>query len=238
MAADRAITLQAIAIDDEPPALQVISNFAARIPELRLLKTFVSPAEAMKHLRRHPADLIFADIHMPSVSGIDFVKQAPRDSMVIFTTAYSEYAIEGFNLNAVDYLLKPYTFARFTQAVQKAADQYRFRMQQLPSGDDALYIRADYSLHRIPFKDILYIEAADDYLKIYIQDQKTLITRMTMKAILEKLPSTMFIRIHRSFIISRSRIEKIRNKIIYVHGTEIPLGNSYGEEFGEWLGTE
>ncbi|MBL0913428.1 MAG: response regulator transcription factor [Bacteroidia bacterium] len=229
--------LQAIAIDDEPPALQVISNFAGRIPELQLVKTFVSPAEALKHIRKQPVDLLFVDINMPTISGIDFVKQAEQHSLVIFTTAYSAYAVEGFNMNAVDYLLKPYTFERFSQAVQKALEYHKFRSQtRIQEDSDILYIRADYSLHRVAVMDILFIEADDDYLKIRIRGQKTLITRMTLKNILEKLPEKDFMRIHRSFIIARAHIEKIRNRTVFIAGQEIPLGNSYEDLFGQWIG--
>jgi len=228
--------LQAIAIDDEPPALQIISNFAARIPELQLVKTFVSPAEALKHLRKQPVDLLFVDINMPTVSGIDFVKQTEQNSLLVFTTAYSEYAVEGFNLNAVDYLLKPYTFERFAQAVHKAQEYYRFRSGSVPGEkNDILYVRADYSLLRIALKDILFIEADDDYLKIYIRDQKTVITRMTLKNILEKLPENDFMRIHRSFIAGRAHIEKVRNKTLFIDGRKIPLGSSYEGLFERWM---
>src|ERR1700712_1222443 len=121
--------IKAIAIDDEPPALKVIENFCGRSENMQLEKTFTMPAEALKHLRKFPVDLLFLDIQMPSINGIDFYKTVKQDTMVIFTTAYSEYAVEGFNVSAVDYLLKPFTFKRFQQAVAKALDYYQYKMQ-------------------------------------------------------------------------------------------------------------
>ncbi len=146
--------------------------------------------------------------------------------MAVFTTAYSEYAVEGFNVNAIDYLLKPFTFERFMQAAQKA-NEYYTRLQV----KEQLYIliRADYSLVKINISDILFIEGLDDYLKIHLQQQKPVVARMTMKAILEKLPAGSFIRVHRSYIVPFNRIEQVRNKIITLAGEEIPIGISYEE---------
>jgi len=148
--------------------------------------------------------------------------------MVIFTTAYSEYAVEGFNLNAVDYLLKPFTFERFMQAVNKAKTAAKIADDQK---EKYLFIRADYSLIKIVTEDILFIEGLDDYLKIHIQNDKPVIARMTLKNILEKLPSADFVRVHRSYVVPFSRIKSVRNKIIYIENEEIPVGNSYEENF-------
>jgi DNA-binding LytR/AlgR family response regulator len=223
--------IQAIAIDDEPPALTLIENFCARMEGISLQKTFTMPAEALKHLRKFPVDLLFLDIQMPSITGIDFYKAIKQDTMVIFTTAYSEYAVEGFNLNAVDYLLKPFTFKRFQQAVTKAAEYYHYKHQNKNETQKYLFIRADYSLLKIALADILYIEGLDDYLKIHTSNNTPVIARMTMKAILEKLPAAEFIRVHRSYIIPFSRIDSVRNKIICIAGKDIPTGSSYEEDF-------
>jgi len=219
--------IHAIAIDDEPPALRVIENFCSRSQLVSLDKTFTSTAEAFKHIAGHKVDLLFLDIQMPSINGIDFYKNTGTDTMVIFTTAYSEYAVEGFNVNAVDYLLKPYTFERFNQAVHKAGEYQKILAQK--NNDSYLVLRADYSLVKINIADILYIEGFDDYMKIYIENRKTLVVRMTMKAILEKLPETEFIRVHRSFIIPFSKIEQVRNKTILLAGNEIPVSATYEE---------
>lgn len=223
--------IKAIAIDDEPPALKVIENFCSKTESIQLEKTFTSPTEALKHLRKFPVDLIFLDINMPSISGIDFYKSLEQETMVIFTTAYSEYAVEGFNLNAIDYLLKPCTFERFEQAVKKATDYYSFSRQLPGAPQQALYIRADYSLVKINLDDIVIIESLDDYLKIYLSNDKIIVARMTMKAMTEKLPSKDFIRVHRSYIVPLKRIEQVRNKIISICNKEIPIGGNYEEAF-------
>lgn len=222
--------IQAIAIDDEPPALKVIENFCSQIPSIKLVKTFSKPNDALRHIQKFPVNLIFLDIQMPSVNGIEFSKQLNPEIMVIFTTAFSEYAVEGFNVSAVDYLLKPFTFERFQQAVQKANDYYAY-LKNTDKGGQHLYIRADYSLHKIYIPDILFIEGLDDYLKIHLEGKKTIVARMTMKNLLEKLPSSEFIRVHRSFIVPFKRIESVRNKMIQLAGEEIPIGNSYEEQF-------
>jgi DNA-binding LytR/AlgR family response regulator len=223
--------INAIAIDDEPPALSLLENFCGRITSIALQKTFTMPGEALKYLRGFPVDLLFLDIQMPSVTGTDFYKEVKQDTMVIFTTAYSEYAVEGFNLNAVDYLLKPFTFKRFQQAVTKAAEYHQYKHQHKAAEKKYIFIRADYSLQKIAVTDIIYIEGLDDYLKIHIHNGPPVIAKITMKAILEKLPANEFVRVHRSYIISFSRIESLRNKIIYMAGEEIPIGSSYEEDF-------
>src|ERR1700712_505095 len=162
--------IKAIAIDDEPPALKVIENFCGRIEALQLEKTFTMPAEALKHLRKFPVDLIFLDIQMPSVNGIDFYKAVRQDTMVIFTTAYSEYAVEGFNLSAVDYLLKPFTLERFEQAIQRAKDFFEYQHQKPSETVTDIYIRADYTLNKIALSDIVFIEGLDDYVKVHTRN--------------------------------------------------------------------
>jgi len=222
--------IRAIALDDEPPALRILANFGSRVDFIDLQKTFSRTDDAMQYLQNFPVDLIFLDINMPSMSGLDFFQSIPHEVMVIFTTAYAEHAVEGFNLNAVDYLLKPFTFERFQQAANKAKDHFSFK-NPTDTSPKYLMVRADYSLHKIALTDILFIEGLDDYLKIHIQHSKPLVVRMTMKSMLQKLPELEFIRVHRSFIIPFARIENVRNKIISVAGEEIPIGSSYEELF-------
>jgi len=221
----------AIAIDDEPPALQVVDNFCKKVGFIDLVRTFTKPHEAVKYLGKFPTDLLFLDIRMPSLSGIEISRLIPKDIMVIFTTAYSEYAVEGFNVNAVDYLLKPFTYDRFLLAVNKANDFYQFYHRQEPALQQYMFIRADYSLIKIMYEEILYVEGLDDYLRIFLTDRKPVIARMTMKGMLEKLPANDFLRVHRSFIVPLKRIERLRNKSLLVAGQEIPVGSSYEEEF-------
>jgi len=221
--------IKAIAIDDEPLALKVIENFCEKVDFITLEKTFNKPSEALKYTDKFPVDLLFLDINMPSINGIEFYKQMKQNTMVIFTTAYTEYAVEGFNLNAIDYILKPFTFDRFLAAVKKAQDFFNYQNQK-ENDSQFLFVRADYSLVKINIAHILYIEGLDDYLKIHIENQKTIVTRITMKSMLEKLPKN-FIRTHRSFIVPLNRIESIRNKTIAIADVEIPIGASYEENF-------
>lgn len=238
--------IKAIAIDDELLALKVIESFCAKVDFISLEKTFHKPKEALRYLEEYPVDLLFLDINMPSMTGIELFRSVTQSTMVIFTTAYSEYAVEGFNLNAIDYLLKPFTFERFQQGVNKANEYFKTQQPNDAETPSYLYIRADYRLHKIPLTDILFIEGLDDYLKIHIQNSKhdvarpdvarPIVARMTMKNMLEKLPAKDFMRVHRSFIVPFSRIENVRNKIITIGEEEIPIGVSYEKTFFENFG--
>lgn len=224
--------INAIALDDEPPALEIIETFCRKVDFIDLKKIFTKTGEAFKYLEKFPVDLLFLDINMPSVTGIEFYRSISQKTMVIFTTSYSEYAIEGYDLNAVDYLLKPYTFKRFLQAADKAKERHSFLTQaNAPGKDEYLVLRADYGLVKIAAADILFIEGLDNYLKIHLQNQKPLVIRMTLKAVLEKLSEKDFIRVHRSYIVPFNRIESVRNKVITIGTEEIPIGNSYEEPF-------
>ena len=225
--------LTAIALDDEPPALKVIENFCSKVDFVHLKKTFTKPREAMSYLRKFPVDLLFLDIQMPSFSGIEFFKSLKQKTMVIFTTAHSEYAAEGFDLSAIDYLLKPYTFKRFKKAVDKAHEYYSFSQQTSLAQPQDIYVRADYRLIKIEVKDILFIEGQDDYLRIHLENNPNVVARMTLKAMEGKLPGSSFIRVHRSFIVSFDRIESVRNKTLFLSGNEIPIGRSYEKIFFE-----
>lgn len=220
--------IKAIAIDDEPLALKIITHFCDEIDFMQLEKTFTKPSEAIKHLKKFPVDLLFLDIQMPSKNGLDFYKMLEQETMVIFTTAYSEYAVEGFNVNAVDYLLKPFSFERFQTAVQKAQNEQNFRQSILVQTQ--LLIRADYKLNKIDFEDILLIEGLDDYIQIHLKDKTKIVARLSMKNILEKLPTSLFARVHRSYIIPVKKIKFIQNKNIQIEDFIIPVGDTYKDE--------
>ena len=230
--------IKAIAIDDEAPALKVIENFCDRTDTIHLERTFRKPGEALSYLQQSPVDLLFLDIQMPSQSGLDLYRTIGPSTLAIFTTAHSEYAVEGFNLNAIDYLLKPFTLERFQQAVNKAAEYLAFRNTQQSLGKfaEALLIRADYSLIRIDTGVILFVEAADDYLKIHQEHKPPLTVRMTMKSLITMLPPTGFARIHRSYIVALRRIENVRNKMISIAGRELPIGSNYEAAFYKQFG--
>lgn len=215
--------IKAVAVDDEPLALQIIGNFCARIGEVELQKTFTRPMEAIAHLNKFPVDLVFLDIQMPSITGIQLAKQLNPEIILIFTTAFDNFALEGFNLNAVDYLLKPFSYERFLQAVEKAKKYKRTAI----NSDSFINIRADHALMRVPVEKILYIEGLDDYLKIHLVDAKTIVARHTMKSMVELLPAQQFSRIHRSFIVPHSKVTALNRKFIWIDKLRLPIGGSY-----------
>jgi DNA-binding LytR/AlgR family response regulator len=221
--------IKAIAVDDEPLPLEILETYCSAVDFISLERTFTQTSEAKKYLQSYPVDLIFLDIHMPSISGIDFYKGIEQNVMVIFTTAHSQYAVEGFNLSAIDYLMKPYSLERFQEAVNRANEYYNF-LYTKSENSNHIFIRAEYSLVKIPVVDILYVEGLADYIKVHVKEGKPVIARMTMKAILEKLPAE-FVRVHRSFIIPLNRIDGVRNKTIAMGDLKIPIGSSYREAF-------
>ncbi|SEJ41319.1 two component transcriptional regulator, LytTR family [Dyadobacter koreensis] len=223
--------IKAIAIDDERPALEILGTFCGRTDFIDLQKTFIKTGQAREYLEENPVDLIFLDIHMPVVSGIDFFKNIPHPAMVIFTTAYAEYAVESYELNAVDYLLKPFSQDRFLLAANKALQMFQGARQKSGADSPVLYFRVDYGLVPISINDILFIEGLDNYLKIHLISQKPVVVRLTMKAMMEKLPEHGFVRIHRSYIVSLDKVASFRNKHIQIGQEEIPVGASYEEYF-------
>lgn len=223
--------INAIAIDDEPLALTVIQSLCNKTESVNLQKTFTQPNEALKYLRKFPVDLIFCDIQMPAMTGINLVKSMQQNAMVIFTTAFSEYAAVSYELNAIDYLLKPINQKRFTQAIDKALEYFDYVNKKDQSADKTIFIRADFSLVKIPLTDILYVEGLADYLRIYVKDRKPIVARMTMKEMMEKLPSADFIRVHRSFILPFGKIEAVRGATIFIGDKEFPIGRTYAGDF-------
>lgn len=221
--------ISAIAIDDETPSLKIIEHFCAKTGYINLAKTFLKPNEALAWLENNPVDLMFLDIRMPSISGIDFFKSLSVKPPVIFTTGYSEYAVEGFNLDAVDYLLKPFTYDRFAKATDKVKEYYDYIKTGKPA-EQHLIIRADYSLYKVQLADIHYIESAGDYIKFHLKGAKTITARMTMKTLTDKLPSDKFVRVHRSFVVPLSGITSIHDKNVHLGDMVIPIGLNYEEE--------
>lgn len=220
--------IKAIALDDEPLALKIIQHHCDKLDYITLEKSFTNQTEALHYLQNFPVDLIFLDIEMPQKNGLEFYKQLPHKAMVIFTTAYDHYAIEGFNVNAVDYILKPIGFERFKTAADKALLMWK-QKTQLPE-PRCLLIRADYKLHKIDLQDIVYIEGLDDYIQVHLENKPKIVTRMSMKVIMEKLPSEDFIRIHRSYILPLQKIKSFQNKIIELESLSFPIGDTYKNE--------
>ncbi|QJD77308.1 LytR/AlgR family response regulator transcription factor [Spirosoma rhododendri] len=228
--------ITAIALDDERPALDVIEAFCDRIDTIDLVKTFTRTGEARQFLAENPVDLVFLDINMPNESGLSFSRLIPPPTLVIFTTAYSEFAAESYEVEAIDYLLKPFSFERFQKSVERVQTR-RQGLQQASGGDTDmpepthLYFRVDYGLVKITVADIRYIEGLDNYLKIHLIAGKPVVVRLTMKAMLDKLPAGQFVRVHRSFIVAFDKIQGVRNKLILMDDVELPVGSSYETEF-------
>lgn len=222
--------IHCIALDDEPMALEVLKELCKEVPFIHLSHTFTQISQAQKYLNKFPVDLIFLDIEMPDKNGFEFLKTIKQNVMVIFATAYSKYGVEGFNVNAIDYLLKPIELNRFIIACNKANDFFEYSSSSSSKPQNSLYVRSEYALVKIPFSEILYLETMDDYIKIHTSEHKPILTLMSMKKILEKLPKNEFIRVHRSFAVSLSNISAIRSNTIYVGDTTIPIGTNYKKE--------
>jgi len=223
--------IKAIAIDDEPLALDVITSLAGNLNFMDLKRTYTQGSGAIRYLKQFPVDLLFLDIQMPDINGIELYKSINQDVMVIFTTAFSEYAVQGFELNAIDYLLKPIKQKRFEQACLKALDFCDFKKQKKPSENNFIYVRSEYSLIKIPFSDILFFETMDDYIKIHRINSKPTLTLMSMKKLLQMLPERKFIRIHRSFVVSVQKIEAVRAKTVIIKDHQLPIGITYKKSF-------
>jgi DNA-binding LytR/AlgR family response regulator len=222
-----------IAIDDEPLALQVTTQYCSKIPFLQLQKVFTNPDDALTYLQENKVDLLFLDIQMPDINGLQFYKSLKEKPAVIFTTAFKDYAVDGFNVDAVDYLLKPFEFERFLKAAYKAKEYLEFlSSQELQLS--SIYIKVNYEMMRINLKDIDLIEALDDYIKIHIKPYPVL-TLMTLKGIQEKLPASAFARVHRSYIVPVNKIEKFSKNKLSVAGKEIPIGSSYADVYEKLL---
>jgi two-component system, LytTR family, response regulator len=229
--------IKCIIIDDEPLALDILEDYIQKVPFLKLVKKCSSALEAIDCLKREAIQLIFLDIQMPDLTGIQFMKALPKMPDVIFTTAYSNYAIEGFNLNAVDYLLKPISFERFLQAANKYYD--RIYSQQNPTaqeesteeeGDKFIFVKTEYKIVKVNLKDVLYIEGLKDYIRLVLP-QTQLLTLQSMKYMESTLPSKMFVRVHKSYIVSMRHLETIERNKIKVRDKWIPIGNTYRDSF-------
>jgi len=219
--------LKAIVIDDEPQALEVIKELTQKVTFIELKAYFTDCFEAMTYLQEHPIDLLFLDINMPDISGIQFLKTIPDPPMVIFTTAYSQYAVEGFELNAIDYLLKPFSLTRFLKACNKAYEQYQLKHKV--KGDaklPAVFIKSGYEQIKVELEDILYAEGSGNYVQ-FVSAQNKVASRLTMAEAEALLPSSHFIRVHRSYIVALKHITKTDRKSVWIKQVELPVGPAY-----------
>ncbi|MFY0254081.1 LytR/AlgR family response regulator transcription factor [Chitinophaga sp. 30R24] len=222
--------MQCIAIDDEPLALDLLEDNISMVPYLQLVGKCNNAFEAMAILRQQPIDLIFLDIQMPGLTGLQFLESLPNKPLVILITAYEKYALEGFNLSVTDYLVKPVSLERFIKACNKAQELYQLRNQTKTDKEptDFFFVNVDYSLHKIVFADILWIEGLKDYVKIHLKNShKPVITRISIKTLEEQLPSSKFIRIHKSYIVAIAAITSIRKNSVFLQEIELPVGETY-----------
>ncbi|MDJ1501383.1 LytTR family DNA-binding domain-containing protein [Cytophagaceae bacterium BD1B2-1] len=226
--------MNCIAVDDESLALDLLVDNIQQIPYLKLVKRCKNAFEAMDALRNEQVDLMFLDIQMPGITGVQLLQGLSYSPMVIFITAYDQYALEGFNLDVVDYLLKPVAFERFLKATNKAYELFSLRKQEIKPAveNDYFFVHADYSLVKIKMSEIMYVEGLKDYLKIYLAGQsRPVVTRMTMKSLEENLPVSQFVRVHRSYIVALDKIDCIRNQKIKLGEVFIPISEHYSEAF-------
>ncbi len=226
--------IKAVIIDDEPLAQNIIKQYALKIPDLTVVATCNDAICAHTVLNEQAVDLLFLDINMPKLSGISFLKNLSNPPQVIFTTAYSEYALEGFELNAIDYLKKPFSFDRFCKAYYRAEEIIRLKQQSsaptIEPDTDFLFIKSNKKTIKIKYADILFIEGLGDYIKIHLSNEKH-VTNLSMKKIFGLLPEKQFYRIHKSFIISIDKIENIEGNMVSINGMKLPIGNSYRQNF-------
>jgi len=232
--------INCLAVDDEPPALQVLEKYISSVQSLELVGTCADAVEALNFIRQRPVDLIFLDIQMPQILGTDFLRTLKKPPKVIFTTAFRKFAVEGFELDAVDYLLKPISFERFLKAVNKVMDASlngTLLVEAEPkrtTTDNHIYLRSDRKMIKVALSDVLYIESIKDYIKV-VSASGTVITKQSISSIEETLPKDMFVRIHRSFIIALNKVKSYTNELVWVGKTELPISRMYRHEVEKLL---
>ena len=218
-------------IDDEPLAAELLASYTKKVPFLNLIGTYNSAVNGMKDLREHPVELLFLDIQMPELSGLEFAKILPKETKIIFTTAFNQYAIEGYKVNAIDYVLKPVSFEEFLKASNKALDWFTtVRKQDTYREDRFMLVKSDYKLVKIALDDILYIEGLKDYVRIYLENGEKVMSLMNMKKLEDYLPQPEFMRTHRSYIVHMNKITVIDRFRIVFGDVYIPISDSYKEE--------
>jgi two-component system, LytTR family, response regulator len=225
--------IKCIAIDDEPLALSKLEGFIKKISEVELLRTFDNALDAIGWLKENSVDLIFLDIQMEQLTGIQFLEATGTNARIIITSAYDQYAIKGYELNVTDYLLKPFSFQRFVQAVNKVMDSLAQRQIGTPATDTAenyLFVKTEYRLERIDLDEILYVEGMKDYLRIICRDRK-IMTLQSFSKLEENLPANRFCRVHKSFIVAVDKIKSVERGIILIAGQRIPVSNTYKDAF-------
>lgn len=229
--------LKAIAIDDEPIALEIVKALAAKVPFVEIAGVYTDAFEGMKRLQQDRIDLIFLDIKMPDISGIEFIRSIPHPPMVIFTTAYSEHAVQSFELDAIDYLLKPFSQSRFLKACNKAYELYMLKRQSAgaAAAPEDIFIKSGYGQVRVKLDDILYVQSTGNYMQFVLAEEK-LLSRLTMTEAEALLPSPAFIRVHRSYLVASGKVSKVERDTLWIGDKELPIGSGYAREIAKITG--
>lgn len=226
--------MNCIAVDDEPLALDIIENYVNKHPDLTLIARCNNAAEASEILKTRKIDLMFLDIEMPEITGLSFVKSLEHRPLFMFTTAYPDYAVEGFELDAIDYLLKPIAYERFEKGVEKAKEYFRIKqtadVAETDLESEFIFVKANQKLVKLAYNEIYFVEAFADYVKIFLADKK-IVTLQTMKNMEKKLPTEFFSRVHRSFIVNRNHVSSFSTSVCEVNGVKIPIGKNYKDDF-------
>lgn len=235
--------IRCLAIDDEPLALKKLATYIKKVPFLELAGSCQSAHEAFEYINNGTIDAIFVDINMPDLNGLDFVKTLQEPPIVVFTTAYSEYAIEGYKVNAIGYLLKPFSFDDFkevSEKIKKVYDLIKTASVSTADDDDAIFLKTEYKIIRIDLNDISHIEAMSEYLRIYVENrQRPVVVLLSMKKMEERLPSTTFMRVHRSYIINLKKIREMsKSHIILTNDADIPIGDLYKDAFNAYISSK
>lgn len=227
--------LKCVIIDDEPLAIELIKQYVEKFPSLEVTQTFLNAIAGVEYLRSVETDLLFLDIQMPDITGLQLLRSLNKPPMVIFTTAYSQFALNAFELDVLDYLLKPVEIDRFEKAVGKAFNYYKFKNGITNLITESIYVRSEYQMVKVELDKVEYIEALDDYVKIHFTDKSTVMTLMILKKLQEKLTYNKFIRVHRSYLVNLSKIKTIVNRKIQLSHIEIPIGETYAKQLNELL---
>lgn len=227
-----------IIVDDEPLAVKLIESYVAKTPDLKLLGSYTDSVEAITAIKENPADLLFLDIQMPDINGMELARLIPEKTRVIFTTAFKEYAFESYEVSALDFLLKPIRYNKFIAAVEKARKWFSHETEAIaePSGRDNVFIRVDGELRQLNVSDIMYVSGMKDYVVFYLDDGSKLVTHLTMKAVEDMLPTSDFLRIHRSYIVALKKIRSVdRNNCVYIGKEIIHVTDAFRETFDAYL---
>jgi DNA-binding LytR/AlgR family response regulator len=233
--------IRCVIIDDEPSAIKILKDYVSSISEMKLLESFTEPVKAVSFLNDNAVDLLFIDIQMPDLNGFELISKLKNKPLLIFTTAYEQYALEGFKIDAIDYLLKPIDFDDFNKAANKAINWFQVKKQStehplVKSNKNFLFIKSEYRIIRIEFNDITYIEGINEYVKIHLVTGKPIMTLMRMKKFEQQLPEDIFMRVHKSYIVNLTKVKTIeRNIIIYDGGVVIPIGLQYKNQFQKYI---